>query len=85
MSRLLGIVVAALAAVTLGVGIAGSETAKAVKKSEAVTLVPTPTPMPAGKPGATLNVMLREDRFAWRWSRAPSPSTWTWRPSSSTS
>src|SRR5262244_2191333 len=60
MSRLLGIV-AALVAVTLGVGIAGSETAKAAKKTEAVTQVPTPTPMPAGKPGGTLNVMLRED------------------------
>ena len=60
MSRLLGIV-AALVAVTLGVGIAGSETAKAAKKSEAATQVPTPTPMPAGKAGGTLNVMLRED------------------------
>ena len=61
MSRVLGIVVAALVAVTLGVGIAGSETAKSAKKTEAVTQVPTPTPMPAGKPGGTLNVMLRED------------------------
>src|SRR5215831_15063531 len=60
MSRLLG--VAALVAVALlGVGIAGSETAKAAKKSEAATQVPTPTPMPAGKAGGTLNVMLRED------------------------
>jgi peptide/nickel transport system substrate-binding protein len=61
MSRLLGIVAALVAVALLGVGIAGSETAKAAKKSEAVTQVPTPTPMPAGKPGGTLNVMLRED------------------------
>src|SRR5262244_2459053 len=60
MSRLLGIV-AALVAVTLGVGIAESETAKAAKKTEAATQVPTPTPMPAGKPGGTLTLMLRED------------------------
>ena len=61
MSRLLGIVAALVAVALLGVGIAGSETAKTAKKSEAATQVPTPTPMPAGKPGGTLNVMLRED------------------------
>ena len=50
-----------LAVCLLGVGIAGSETAKSAKKTEAMTQVPTPTPMLAGKPGGTLNVMLRED------------------------
>ena len=58
MPRLFGIVIAVA---LLGVGIAGSETAKAAKNIEAVTQVPTPTLMPAGKPGGTLNVMLRED------------------------
>jgi hypothetical protein len=49
MPRLFGIVIAVA---LLGVGIAGSETAKAAKNIEAVTQVPTPTLMPAGKPGA---------------------------------
>ena len=62
MIRPLGFVATLVLAVCLlGVGIAGSETAKSAKKTEAVTQVPTPTPMPAGKPGGTLNVMLRED------------------------
>jgi len=62
MIRPLRIVAALVIAVALlGVGIAGSETAKSAKKTEAVTQVPTPTPMPVGKPGGTLNVMLRED------------------------
>ena len=62
MIRPLGFVAALVLAVCLlGVGIAGSETAKSAKKTEAMTQVPTPTPMLAGKPGGTLNVMLRED------------------------
>jgi len=62
MIRPLGFVATLVLAVCLlGVGIAGSETAKSAKKTEAMTQVPTPTPMLAGKPGGTLNVMLRED------------------------
>jgi len=62
MIRPLGFVATLVLAVgLLGVGIAGSETAKSAKKTEAMTQVPTPTPMLAGKPGGTLNVMLRED------------------------
>src|SRR5499433_2327363 len=62
MIRPLGFVAALVLAVALlGVGIAGSETAKSAKKTEAMTQVPTPTPMPVGKPGGILNVMLRED------------------------
>ncbi|HMB33596.1 MAG TPA: ABC transporter substrate-binding protein [Methylomirabilota bacterium] len=62
MIRPLGFVATLVLAVgLLGVGIAGSETVKSAKKTEAMTQVPTPTPMLAGKPGGTLNVMLRED------------------------
>ena len=62
MIRPLGFVATLVLAVCLlGVGIAGSETAKSAKKTEAMTQVPTPTPILAGKPGGTLNVMLRED------------------------
>jgi len=62
MIRPLRIVAALVIAVALlGVGIAGSETAKSAKKTEGVTQVPTPTPMPVAKPGGSLNVMLRED------------------------
>jgi len=64
--RSLGIVAGiALAALLLGLGTAASlaQTDKpaAKKTAEPATRVPAPTPMPPGKPGGTLNVMLRED------------------------
>jgi peptide/nickel transport system substrate-binding protein len=64
--RPLGIVAAiALAVLLLGLGTAVSlaQTGKpaAKKTAEPATRVPAPTPMPPGKPGGTLNVMLRED------------------------
>jgi peptide/nickel transport system substrate-binding protein len=64
--RSLGIVAGiALAVILLGLGPAASlaQTGKpaAKKTAEPVTRVPAPTPMPPGKPGGTLNVMLRED------------------------
>jgi ABC-type transport system substrate-binding protein len=64
--RSLGIVGGiALAVILLGLGTAASlaQTGKpaAKKTAEPVTRVPAPTPMPPGKPGGTLNVMLRED------------------------
>jgi peptide/nickel transport system substrate-binding protein len=63
--RSLGIVAGiALAALLLGLGTAASlaQTGKpAAKTAEPATRVPAPTPMPPGKPGGTLNVMLRED------------------------
>jgi peptide/nickel transport system substrate-binding protein len=64
--RPLGIVAGiALAVILLGLGPAASlaQTGKpaAKKTAEPVTRVPAPTPMPPGKPGGTLNVMLRED------------------------
>ena len=41
---------------------ASAQTAKPpAKKAAESTGAPVPTPMPAGKPGGTLNVMLRED------------------------
>src|SRR5262249_19939817 len=62
MIRPLGFVAALVLAVgLLGVGIAGSETVKSAKKTEGATKVPPPPPMPAGKPGGTLTLMLRED------------------------
>jgi peptide/nickel transport system substrate-binding protein len=55
----------ALGAALLGLGITASlaQTGRpaAKKPAEAVARVPAPTPMPPGKPGGTLNVMLRED------------------------
>jgi len=82
MIRPLGFVATLVLAVCLlGVGIAGSETAKSAKKTEAMTQVPTPTPMLAGKPGGTLNVMLREDLST---SRRPSPWSSPARPASTT-
>jgi ABC-type transport system substrate-binding protein len=64
--RSLGIVAGiALAVILLGLGTAASlaQTGKpaAKKTAEPATRVPAPTPMPPGKPGGTLNVMLRED------------------------
>jgi peptide/nickel transport system substrate-binding protein len=64
--RSLGIVAGiALAVILLGLGPAASlaQTGKpaAKKTAEPATRVPAPTPMPPGKPGGTLNVMLRED------------------------
>ena len=54
-----------LALILLGLGTASSlaQTGKpaAKKAAEPATRVPAPTPMPPGKPGGTLNVMLRED------------------------
>ena len=52
----------------LAIGASTAQTAKpeskapsAKKGQDAATRVPAPTPMPPGKPGGTLNVMLRED------------------------
>ena len=64
--RSLGIVAAsALVVILLGLGTAASlaQTGKpaAKKTAEPATRVPAPTAMPPGKPGGTLNVMLRED------------------------
>ena len=64
--RPLGIVTGiVLAVILLGLGAAASlaQTGKpaAKKAAEPATRVPAPTPMPPGKPGGTLNVMLRED------------------------
>jgi peptide/nickel transport system substrate-binding protein len=64
--RPLGIVAGiVLAVILLGLGPAASlaQTGKpaAKKAAEPATRVPAPTPMPPGKPGGTLNVMLRED------------------------
>jgi len=58
---------AALALTGAGLGIAAAQTARpdakaaGKKAAEPATRVPAPTPMPPGKPGGTLNVMLRED------------------------
>jgi len=62
----LGIVagfVFAIALLGLGSTASPAETGKppAKKAAEPATRVPAPTPMPPGKPGGTLNVMLRED------------------------
>jgi peptide/nickel transport system substrate-binding protein len=64
--RPLGIVAGiVLAVILLGLGTATSlaQTGKpaAKKAAEPTTRVPAPTPMPPGRPGGTLNVMLRED------------------------
>jgi peptide/nickel transport system substrate-binding protein len=68
--RSLGVVPAmalALSLLALGVTASPAETGKtlgrpaAKRPAEAATRVPAPTPMPPGRPGGTLNVMLRED------------------------
>ena len=64
--RPLGIVAGitvALALLGLGTAPSLAQTGKpaAKKAAEPVTRVPAPTPMPPGKPGGILNVMLRED------------------------
>ena len=53
----------AIALLGLGSTASPAETGKppAKKAAEPATRVPAPTPMPPGKPGGTLNVMLRED------------------------
>jgi peptide/nickel transport system substrate-binding protein len=55
--------VVAVALLGLGSTASPAETGKppAKKAAEPATRVPSPTPMPPGKPGGTLNVMLRED------------------------
>ena len=55
--------VLAIALLALGSPASPAETGKppAKKTGEPATRVPAPTPMPPGKPGGTLNVMLRED------------------------
>jgi hypothetical protein len=88
--RSLGIVAGiALAVIPLGLGTAASfaQTGKpaAKKTAEPATRVPAPTPMPPGKPGGTLNVMLarispRDSPFTSR-RRSPSSSR---RPRAST-
>jgi peptide/nickel transport system substrate-binding protein len=52
-----------IALLGLGTAAALAQTGKpaAKKTAEPPTRVPAPTPMPPGKPGGTLNVMLRED------------------------
>jgi len=62
----LGIVagfILAIALLGLGATASPAETGRppARKAAEPATRVPAPTPMPPGKPGGTLNVMLRED------------------------
>ena len=56
--------VAATLLIGVGIGASLAQTSKPAAKKAATepdNRVPAPTPMPAGKPGGTLNVMLRED------------------------